>query len=77
MVWSQMSISGLLAEDRDFCPSSLCGSAKSYVQETQRHLLYHFPSTSQELLDLVQEHIKADLSDKVRGLPVNGLVWKA
>ena len=32
-----------------------------------RHFLCHFHSTSQELLDRVQEHIKADLNNKVRG----------
>lgn len=42
-----------------------------------RHFLCLFHSTSQELLDLVQEHIKADLNNKVRGLLVDGLPWKA
>lgn len=51
----------------DFCPSCLCGSAKSHTQGTQGHFLYHFLSTSQERLDLVQEHIQADLSNTVRG----------
>lgn len=61
-----MGISGLLTEERDFCPSCLCCSAKTYAQGTQ-YFLCHFHSTSQELLDLMQEHIKADLNNKVRG----------
>lgn len=60
-----MCISGLLTEDRHFCPSCLCGSAKTHAQGL-RHFLCHFHSTSQELLGLVQEHIKADLNNKVR-----------
>lgn len=66
MVCSQMCISGLLTEERDFCPSCLCCSAKTQAQGTQ-NFLCHFHSISKELLDLVQEHIKADLNNKVRG----------
>lgn len=66
MAYSQMGISGLLTEKREFCSSYLCCSAKTHAQGTQ-NFLCHFHSTSQELLDRVQEHIKADLNNKVRG----------
>ena len=66
MACSQMCISGLLTEDRASVPAVFVVQPRPMPREL-RHFLCHFHSTSPELLDLVQEHVKADLNNKVEG----------
>lgn len=68
-----MGLMDLLAEDRDFSSQTRdCAERRDLICLGAQELFLCFPlSTSHAPLVLLQKHIKAVLSNKVKGLPIS------